>query len=112
MVNNVEITLPPGCTSSDVDRLIKEKAAPKSGPQGEFKELGRLRTTDSTEVVISQVYRGAECKGISISKFITTEKYVGFGKGVYLPNEDIASFLKLFPREELQWAIDTYEGES
>lgn len=72
----------------------------------DFKELGRIRTTDTTELVMSEVYEGRECKGILLSKYITTEKYTGFAKGgVLIPSDSTIDFLKLFPKEDLELAL-------
>jgi len=101
------VPLPQGVTQQQVERLLSKKT-PRVSSQGQFTELGRLQTTDSTQIVLSQVYRDGSCQGLSISKFITTDKYTGFGKGVYIPLADSPDFLHLFPKDDLQDAVDTY----
>jgi len=72
----------------------------------EFKEIGRIRTSDSVEVVLSELYRDGKHVGFSLNKYVTSEEYTGFGKGVYIPEDLFIEFLKIFPKEDLQLALE------
>ncbi len=75
-----------------------------------FKEIGRLQTTDSVEVVLSEVYRDKELQGFSITKYVTSEKYTGWSKGIFIPEDLLIEFLKLFNREDLECALSDKEA--
>lgn len=75
-------------------------------PDADFKEIGRMPVSDTTEVVLSEVYRDKELRGFTIGKYITTLTYTGFAKGaVYIPEDLLPDFLKLFPKDDLQLAL-------
>ena len=68
-------------------------------PKAEYTELGRVRTSPSIEVVISTVERpdatdgNSEIAGITISKYITSERFTGFSKeSVFIPTDQIPAF--------------------
>lgn len=68
-----------------------------------FEEIGRVRVSPTTEVVVSTVERpdaasdgSPEIVGISIGKYITTKGYTGFARdSVFIPNEQITKFARL-----------------
>lgn len=76
-----------------------------------FEEIGRVRVSATTEVVVSTVTKTARADieyngipvangesyiiGISVSEFITSPRYTGFAKGILIPNDKIADFAKL-----------------
>ena len=71
-----------------------------------FEEVGRVRVGDSTEVVLSRVVRGKEFRGYSVTKFVTTPEFTGWAKGTFIPEDYITDFLKLFPKKELEYALE------
>ena len=72
----------------------------------EFKEIKRLRISDSTELILSEAYRGKDLRGYSISKYIISEKYTGYSRGIFIPEDLLYEFLKLFPKEDLKLASE------
>jgi len=81
--------------------MVTKKTASK------FKELGRVQTSDSIQVVVSEVY-GDDKKlaGFSINKYIESERYTGFTKGVYVPADMLPDFLRIFGEEDLKFALE------
>lgn len=71
----------------------------------EFKEITRVRISDSVEVIFSEVHRDGKLTGYTLNKYITTEQYTGFTKGIFIPDDMLTDFLKLFPKDELQLAL-------
>jgi len=78
----------------------------------EFRELGRIRTTDKSEVVLSELHRNGQLQGYSLNKYVTTPEYTGFGKGVFVPDEKLIDFLVLFGAENLEYALDQIPEDS
>lgn len=73
----------------------------------DFKELGRIKTTDASSIVLSEMHRNGNLDGYLVNKYIVTEKYTGFGAGgVTIPEERIVEFLKLFPKDLLKDALE------
>jgi len=73
--------------------------------QGTFKEVGRLRTTDTTELVLSEVHSGEKLRGYAVSKYVTSEEYTGWSKGIFIPEDLLIEFLMLFDKEDLELAL-------
>ena len=73
--------------------------------QGVFKEKGRVRVTDNSEIVVSDIWEGDKLKALNINKYIVSQKYTGFTQGTPIPNEMIPSFLALFNKEDLELAL-------
>ena len=73
--------------------------------KSDFKEIGRVRTSDSIEVVLSELYRDGKFRGYSITKYVTSDEYTGWSKGVFIPEDMIIDFLKLFPKDDLEFAL-------
>ena len=61
----------------------------------EFKEVGRIKVSPSVSVIVSKTLKDGELTGYSISKFIDTEDYQGFAKGIFVPKDQYPEFLKL-----------------
>lgn len=61
-----------------------------------FSEIGRVKVSPTTDVVVSTVERPDEgIVGIHINGFIVSVKYTGPTKGVFIPNDKIGEFTKL-----------------
>ncbi len=63
----------------------------------QFVEMSRIRVSDSTEVVFSQVVPNddGEVSGVNINTYITSARYTGFGKGVFVPTDKVEDFKKM-----------------
>lgn len=61
----------------------------------DFKEVGRISVSDSTQLVVSTVTKGGKVTGYNINKYITSNKYTGFTKGNFLPKDQVEAFKKL-----------------
>ena len=66
-----------------------------TGPKSDFEEIGRLTTSNSTDVVLSKVLKEGELVGFSLNKYVTTSQYVGYSKGIFIPPEKVDDFLAL-----------------
>lgn len=60
-----------------------------------FKELGRVQASRATEIVVSQVIEDGEMKGLNINSYVTTAKYTGYTKGIFVPVGAIEEFGEL-----------------
>lgn len=79
----------------------------KGKAKGDFKELGRIKITDSSELILSEISEGKVIKGLNIGKFVTSERYTGFAPGGnFIPGDMVIDFLTLFSREDLELALD------
>ena len=63
----------------------------------QFVEMSRVRVSDSTEVVLSTVVPkdDGEVSGVNINTYITSERYTGFTKGVFIPTDKVGDFKKM-----------------
>ena len=61
----------------------------------QFKEIGRISVTDNRDVVLSQVLDGKDMKGLNINSYLKSEKFTGFTKGTFIPEESIEEFGEL-----------------
>jgi len=61
----------------------------------EFKELARLQVSDATEIVASQVIVNGAVTGFNINPYITSAKYTGFSKGIFVPADKMSEFKKM-----------------
>jgi len=77
----------------------------------EFEELGREKVSDSTEIVISIARRDGKLIGYNINRYVNTEGFQGFTKGILIPDDMLAPVLALFPRDSLTLAMDLPEKE-
>jgi len=67
-----------------------------------FREVGRLEVSNTASIVISETYKEGKLVGYNINKWIETEHFTGFTKGLLIPKDLLPSFLALFPRQKLQ----------
>lgn len=74
--------------------------------KAEFKEKGRIATSDTTEVVLSEVLKGKDVTGFSTNKFVKSERFEGFTKGIFIPEDCIQDYLALYDIDDLQSAIE------
>ncbi len=64
-------------------------------------EIGRIKKSDTTEVVVKVDEFGGE-KGVNIREYITTERYTGFTKqGTRIPADKWKEFKALIDKIEL-----------
>jgi hypothetical protein len=77
----------------------------------EFKEVGRVRLSDTTEAVLSEVVKSGKKTGYQINTYLTTETFTGYTRGLSLPEEMVVDYLSLFSEEDLQLALDSKEGK-
>ena len=72
-----------------------------------YKEVGRLKLTDSLTVVLTEIYRKEELLSYSLGRYIESDKFTGFRKDpLSIPEEMVVSFLSMFRQEDLQLALD------
>ncbi len=75
----------------------------------EFKEKGRIQTSDTTDVMISEVIKKGKLSGYITTKFIHKTEPDGFEgptKGVFIPVDDIQDYLAIFDKSDLEAAIE------
>ncbi len=75
----------------------------------EFKEKGRIKTSDTTDVMISEVWKKGEITGFVTTKYIhktTEDGFEGPTKGVFIPVDDIQDYLAIFDKFDLEAAIE------
>ena len=84
----------------------------QEGKTTEFKQVGSIVSSDTTEVILSEFRRNGKLVGYYINKYVTTEKFTGYTKGIFIPIDELTSFLMLFPQEQLAYAIEDKEIES
>ncbi len=72
--------------------------------QAKFEEIGRVRVSPTTEAVVSIVSKvdptpdnpnNMGVTGININNFVTTERYTGYTRGVFIPTDKVVEFQKL-----------------
>jgi len=64
-------------------------------------EIGRIKKSDSTEIVVKIDDYGGE-KGVTIREFLTTERYTGFTKqGTRIPVDKWKEFKELVDKISL-----------
>ena len=61
----------------------------------EFKEVGRITISEKTDIVVSSAVRDGKKVGVTINKFVTTDKYIGYSPAVLIPTKDIKQVIKL-----------------
>jgi len=74
--------------------------------KAEFKELARTRISDSTEIVLSEVHKEGGMTGYNINRFVNTDGFKGFTKGISIPPDMLTDFLKMFPKDNLTMAAE------
>jgi hypothetical protein len=64
-------------------------------------EIGRIKKSESTEIVVKVDDYGGE-KGVTIREFLTTERYTGFTKqGTRIPVEKWGEFKNIIDKIKL-----------
>ena len=58
-----------------------------------YKELRRLKITECTTITLSEVYRGQELRGFSLSKHVDNSEYTGYSRGIFIPKNRLGEFL-------------------
>lgn len=69
-----------------------------------YKSIGEIVLTDRVTAVLSEAYPDSACKGLKgyfLNKRLTTEKYTGPTPGIFIPEDILIEFLKIFPKEYL-----------
>lgn len=79
------------------------------GKDQKYKEVGRVRVGESEEAVLSECYTGEEMRGYFLNTYITTLKYTGPTKGLFLSEDIVVDYLSLFPKEDLELALSAKE---
>lgn len=77
-----------------------------SGNRREYVELGRVKLSDAVEVVVSEIKREGKLTDYNINRHLDIEGYNGFVKGQEIPSDKIVPFLKVFPKNLLQAALE------
>ena len=56
----------------------------------QYMEVGRIACTDHTEVIVSQAVEDGKEIGLMLKKFVTSERYTGWGKdGFLIPKNQV-----------------------
>jgi hypothetical protein len=76
-------------------KLSKSATKPKN--EAKFTLRGTIKLSDSTSLTVSDVEKGGQLVGYSISKLINTPKYTGYTSGTLVPVAKVREFIKLFP---------------
>ncbi len=84
--------------------VSKEKETNAETKSSPFTEVGRVRTSDTTFVVVSKTDTG-----FSINKYIESIKFTGFTKGIFVPDDCLARFLAIFSEDDLRFALENKE---
>lgn len=58
----------------------------------DFKELHRIKINDKADLVVSSCTDKGLMVGVNINKYITSEKYTGYTKGVLIPVDKLKEF--------------------
>lgn len=67
-------------------------------PINTYEEMGRVRVSPTTEVIVSAVLpEGREVSGIVVNSFIKSQHYTGYTQGTFIPVDKIAEFRQLIP---------------
>lgn len=76
----------------------------EKSPRASFKEIGRLKTSNTATIVLSETYREGKLVGYNINKWIDTKDFTGFTKGIFIPKDLLTNFLYIFPKDDLDLA--------
>jgi hypothetical protein len=77
--------------------MKQSRTATKPKDEAKFTLRGTIKVSDSTSLTVSDVERGGQLVGYSISKLINTPKYTGYTSGILVPVGKAHEFVKLFP---------------
>jgi hypothetical protein len=81
-----------------VGKIKERKRSFKMDSKAEFKEIGRIKTSDATEVVLSKVIKEGREVGMTLSPYISSVRYTGFGKGVSISRDMYQEFAELIAK--------------
>ncbi len=73
--------------------MSKEKKVKEENTK--FAEIGKVEISDKKSIVVSSVERDGVFAGININGFISTPRYTGYSKGVFVPADKVAAFASL-----------------
>jgi hypothetical protein len=59
-----------------------------------FKEIKRITLTDKADLVISEASENNTLTGVTICRYIKTEKYTGFTKATLIPVANLDEIIK------------------
>jgi hypothetical protein len=68
---------------------------PSENTKAEFDEIGRVKVSPTTDVVLSTVCKDGNIVGINVNTFVSMNRYTGYTRGVFIPNDKIGDFAKL-----------------
>lgn len=77
--------------------MKQSKTATKPKDEAKFTLRGTVKVSDSTKLTVSDVEKGGQLVGYSISKYVETPKYTGYTNGILVPVAKLRDFIKLFP---------------
>jgi len=79
-------------------RPVMAQAGRAAQPQedGVFHEVARIRLSDATDLTISEVNKYGQLTGYSLTKYVRTQRYTGYGRGVFIPIDKVREFLTKF----------------
>jgi len=64
--------------------------------EGIFNEVARIRLSDTTDLTISEVTKYGQLTGHSLCKYVRTQRYTGYGRGVFIPLNKAREFLTTY----------------
>jgi hypothetical protein len=78
---------------------MKSNAAKNTRTKDEakFTLRGTVKVSDSTSLTVSDVEKGGQLVGYTISKLINTPRYTGYTSGLLVPVANVRDFIMLFP---------------
>ena len=59
----------------------------------EFEEVGRIQVSPTVAVVISRTKKNGELTGYSLNKYLETDDYRGFVKGIFISISKYEEFM-------------------
>jgi len=92
MTNLMTISLMGGMVSPVMAQAGRET----SSTEGIFNEVARVRLTSATDLTISEVTKYGMLTGYSLCKYVRTQRYTGYGRGVFIPIDKVGEFLTTF----------------
>ena len=64
----------------------------------QFTEVGRVKVSDTTDIVVSRVTENGELMGLSINKWVATKRFTGFVRGAMVPKDKVGELVKLLQK--------------
>ena len=77
--------------------MSKEKKIKEENTK--FTEIGKVEISDKKSIMVASVERNGVFAGININGFISTERYTGYSKGVFVPADKVAVFAQLIGKK-------------